>query len=137
MYCFACENFCKRIKNHNMNKDWIGKYEDFQYGDNEQIELYDKIERFVGIKDNVVENRESYQRLLYLQKTDLNHWAQIDYQRMIKELLYKQKSDLLELSVKQKEILKIGGVAEKYLDEENYDKERKSIITILKEMGYL
>ena len=70
-----------------MNKDWIGKYEDFQYGDNEQIELYDKIERFVGIKDNVVENRESYQRLLYLQKTDLNHWAQIDYQRMIKELL--------------------------------------------------
>ena len=120
-----------------MNKDWIGKYEDFQYGDNEQIELYDKIERFVRIKDNVVENRESYQRLLYLQKTDLNHWAQIDYQRMIKELLYKQKSDLLELSVKQKEILKIGGVAEKYLDEENYDKERKSIITILKEMGYL
>ena len=120
-----------------MNKDWIDKYKDFQFGDNAQIELYGKIERFLEIKDNVVRNRESYQRLQSLQKTDLNHWAQIDYRRIIKELLFEQKSDLLELSIKQKEIIKIGVVAEKFLDEENYDKERESIIKILKEIGYL
>ena len=46
-----------------MNQEWIDKYEEFQYGDDEQTKLYSKIENYLWIKDDVVENRERYQRL--------------------------------------------------------------------------
>ena len=110
-----------------MNQEWIDKYEEFQYGDDEQTKLYSMIEKYLCIKDDVVENRERYQRLLNLQKSDLNYWAQIDYSRMIRKLLVKYKMDLLELSKKQKEILELVLVDEEFLDKENYDKERKSL----------
>lgn len=114
-----------------MNQEWIDKYEEFQYGDDEQIKLYNIIEKYLWFKEDVVENRERYQSLLNLQKSDLNYWAQMRYRRMIRELLVKYKINLLELSKRQKEILELGLVDEEFLDKENYDKERKSIIKIL------
>ena len=33
-----------------MNQEWIDKYEEFQYGDDEQTKLYSKIENIFGLK---------------------------------------------------------------------------------------
>tara|TARA_B000000475_G_C15864753_1_gene393736 strand:- start:80 stop:343 length:264 start_codon:yes stop_codon:yes gene_type:complete len=70
-------------------------------------DLTQKKEELELAKSDVKDVKEYLKRLKNLQKTDLNHWAQIDYLRMLPEREKDVKIYLKKVNIIEKEILEI------------------------------
>tara|TARA_X000000368_G_scaffold139391_1_gene109600 strand:- start:159 stop:422 length:264 start_codon:yes stop_codon:yes gene_type:complete len=70
-------------------------------------DLTQKKEELELAKSDFKDAKEAEERLKNLQKTDLNHWAQIDYQRMLPSREKQVKIYLKKVNIIEKEILEI------------------------------